>query len=158
MKYFILFSDMIIYKSQKKQLDRRTTEILKITRLTAILMASVHGPVLNSKTACLKLQYNLQIFCMKLRSAFVEKAFLYVKVMELRFWYLLLIADIFRTSKGCKCNESILFFRCTFFVGLGDLVNLTTRAGWDFTENCGLLPYNPNKADTYLQIIQEYLD
>ena len=63
----------------------------------------------------------------------MEKAFLFVKDRELRFWYLLLIADISRTSRG---NESVLFF-----VGFGDLVNLTARAGrGDFTENCGLLP------------------
>ena len=56
----------------------------------------------------------LQFSIIKMGSAFVEKAFLYVKARELRFWFLLLIADMFRTSRGCECSESILFFMCAF--------------------------------------------
>ena len=79
-------------------------------------------------------QFDIFQFCINIGSAFVGKAVLYVKAGELRFWYLLLIADMFRTSRDCECNESISFLG-VLFVGLGDLVNLTARAGpKDFTK------------------------
>ena len=59
-------------------------------------------------------QFEILQFCIKMGSGFVEKAFLYVKVRELKFWYLLLIVDMFRGSIDCQCNESVLFFRCAF--------------------------------------------
>ena len=59
-------------------------------------------------------QYEIWQFCIKLGLLLWRRHSFNVRVRELWFWYLLLIADIYRTSRSCKCNESILFFRCAF--------------------------------------------
>ena len=98
-------------------------------------------------------QYEILQFCIKMGSAFVEKASLYVKVRELRFWYLLLIADMFITSRGCKCNESILFLG-VLFCRLGRLGYFDSPCrSRRFTENCGLLPNTMRKV-----VINQTLD